>query len=106
MFGFTSLHPPSKSIVISFRGTRNLDNWINNLFFAKPDAPFPKAPQGAAVHYGFLKSFYEIRPDLVRNYLELRKKYPHYSIQFVGHSLGGAVSILASMDLYLLNLLV
>ena len=106
VYGYTAIHPPSSSLVISFRGTRNLDNWIHNLLIAKPDAPFPDAPEGAKVHYGFLKDYLIVRQDLLTAYAAARLDFPEYQIHFVGHSLGGALAILASVDLFTLGVLV
>jgi predicted lipase len=106
VFGVTAIHSPSQSIIISFRGTRNLDNWIHDLMFAKPDAPFPSAPPHAQVHYGFLKAYFEIRPEFLKQFLSLTEIYPHYFIKFLGHSLGGALALLAAIDVFTLHTLV
>jgi predicted lipase len=99
VYGLTAVHNPSKSVIVSFRGTRNLNNWLNNLLFAKPDVPFPSAPEGAKVHYGFLKDYLQVREGLVYSFSKLRKALPDYKVYFIGHSLGGALAVLAALDL-------
>jgi predicted lipase len=103
VYGLTAVHSPSKSIIVSFRGTRNLNNWLNNLLFAKPDVPFPTAPEGAKVHFGFLKDYLQVRESLVYSFSKLRKALPEYTVHYIGHSLGGALAVLAALDLDTLN---
>ncbi|TQS34891.1 hypothetical protein Golomagni_04707 [Golovinomyces magnicellulatus] len=55
------------------------------------------------VHAGFWTSYQQIRPHLFSKISSLRKKYPNYRLDLVGHSLGGAVAALAGLDLKLLG---
>lgn len=41
VFGYAAYNPSKEFVIVSFRGTRNLNNWISNLKIAKPDAPWP-----------------------------------------------------------------
>ena len=50
------------------------------------------------VHLGFMTSWRHTRPHVVPHLEELVKQYPKYQLVLVGHSLGGAVAALASLD--------
>jgi predicted lipase len=99
-FGFLGYSQKLKSIIVSFRGTRNIKNWIQDLEFAKPDFPFEGAPENSKVHFGFLEAWTYLKPQVVEGVLLLVQKYPNSTLLITGHSLGGAISTLCSTDLY------
>ena len=116
-------HPPSPPrIIIAFRGTYSVTNTIIDLSTI-PQAyiPYPGdddededeqdeglrkraiSPQKAectdcTVHAGFMASWRHTRAEILPHLKEVVKKYPHYRVTLVGHSLGGAVAALASLD--------
>ena len=50
------------------------------------------------VHAGFMTSWKHTRPYVTPHLEELVEQYPEYQLTLVGHSLGGAVAGLASLD--------
>ena len=52
------------------------------------------------VHAGFMTSWRHTRPHVVPYVDELKKLYPRYQLVLVGHSLGGAVAALASLEFH------
>lgn len=50
------------------------------------------------VHAGFMISWRHTRSHVIPHLEELLKLYPQYQLTLVGHSLGGAVAALASLD--------
>ncbi|KAI9724367.1 MAG: hypothetical protein M1812_000435 [Candelaria pacifica] len=50
------------------------------------------------VHSGFLTSWHHTRPQILPHIESLIAKYPDYQLTLIGHSLGGAVAALASLD--------
>ena len=50
------------------------------------------------VHLGFMTSWRHTRPHIISHLEKLVKHYPEYQLTLVGHSLGGAVAALASLD--------
>lgn len=85
-----------KEIVVSFRGSINLPNWVENLVPEQTGVPYAR---GARVHYGFK----ELNHELMGYYLEPLKRllgaHPTYRVIFTGHSLGGALSTMAAAEL-------
>ena len=53
-----------------------------------------------SVHIGFMTSWRHTRGEIVPNLEILVRLYPHYRLTLVGHSLGGAVAALASLDFH------
>ena len=50
------------------------------------------------VHAGFMTSWRHTRLQVIPHLTELIALYPHYQLTLVGHSLGGAVAALASLE--------
>ena len=57
LYGMTGYNVDEDYIVIAFRGSVDMDNWITNLNFAVVD--YPNAP-GARVHLGFYKAYQDL----------------------------------------------
>jgi hypothetical protein len=50
-FGYTGYNSKLNEIVVAYRGSHNLENWISDINFIK--TPYPNAPNTAKVHQGF-----------------------------------------------------
>lgn len=89
----------SERVVVSFRGTDTLCNMITDLNFRKI-APWNNEIE---VHAGFWNGLQEVWPkvkDSITQFLNTfteRRQKPE--IYFTGHSLGGAMALLAAYDL-------
>lgn len=84
------------SIVVSFRGSRTISNWLHDFEFWK--IPYPDQP-GVWVHDGFWHAYQLVSPAIVASVGALRKAYPTKSVIVTGHSLGAALSTLCAMEL-------
>ena len=114
-------HPPSPPrIIVAFRGTYSVANTIIDLstipqeyipYTADEDEdehtrglrkrvinPRETECTNCTVHAGFMTSWRHTRPHILPHIKELVQKYPEYRVTLVGHSLGGAVAALASLD--------
>ena len=116
-------HPPSPPrIIVAFRGTYSVANTIIDLSTVPQEyIPYPgddddgegeekknlrkrtinteKAEcTNCTVHAGFMQSWRHTRPEILPHLKELVEQYPDYQVTLVGHSLGGAVAALASLD--------
>ena len=94
------LYPPAPlepgTCVVSFRGSEGLANWLCDFDFVPCDPPIGwNCPRGSKLHPGFLFAYHSLESEL-KSALCNR---PHTNVVTVGHSLGGALSIMAAEDL-------
>ena len=54
-FGYVAYNALTESIIVAFRGSRNLENWYENLDYFKE--PYPNGPAGSEVHTGFYNAY-------------------------------------------------
>ena len=97
MQGFTGYSTSLNSIVVAFRGSSNIDNWIKNIQFVWTDYPHCT---NCKVHSGF-NTYANSVKDVVNSRLKaLISKYGSKTHIFVtGHSLGGVVGVLNALEL-------
>lgn len=109
----------NRRITLVFRGTENelafKTNWLTNLSVAKKFVPLPSSSKGKIfkndgiwIHSGFYGYMFEETFDdsddpnlhkydeVLRHVKTLLKENPDYKLYVTGHSLGGALSSLAS----------
>ncbi|KAK4176100.1 putative lipase [Triangularia setosa] len=105
------------NIVVAFRGTYSLVNTIVDLSTVPQEyVPYPAGPGGGGgdgndggkkgpkchnctVHMGFMASWKAAREIVLPMVEKARKKHPDYGVELVGHSLGGAVAMLAGLEM-------
>jgi predicted lipase len=84
-------------IIVSFRGSKNIINFIDDFNFPHTDYVVPGC-DSCAVHSGFLSSYNSIRTQVMDNLFKLYSKYPQATLLIAGHSLGGAQATFAALD--------
>jgi predicted lipase len=95
--GFTGYSSTINGIIVAFRGSSNLQNWIINLSTNQID--YPKC-SGCKVHNGFYTAWNNLaKPIVSSNIQNLRSLYRDAKIYVTGHSLGGAIASLSVPDL-------
>lgn len=96
MEGYVALDTARKEIVVAFRGSSGLRNWIADLTFLQVPCDYTT---GCAVHSGFKIAWESIR-EYTLDFVETAvAANPGYTLVVTGHSLGGAVGTLAAIEL-------
>jgi len=86
----------TNSIFVSFRGSSNIQNWIDNIQVSKIS---PYADTSISVEKGFYKAYNYIKPELLNNLPILAKRYNTNKLLITGHSLGAAMATLMTYDI-------
>ncbi|KAK7207992.1 Alpha/Beta hydrolase protein [Myxozyma melibiosi] len=95
--------PGFERILLVFRGTNSMTNWYTNLDTIQESYPSNNTEStvcpGCYVHRGFLHSYLASKMLYMDYLLNLTQMYPDYDMLVSGHSLGGAIAVLAGADL-------
>lgn len=83
--------------LVSFRGSANIGNWIENLSFSKKAAFSPSYPK-VNVHSGFWGAYQNLKAAMLPGLRTAIKNSGAKAIIFTGHSLGCAIAQLAALD--------
>jgi triacylglycerol lipase len=94
-FGWLCLDDANQRLIIAFRGTELLHEWIDNFDFIP--SPYAPIPGRGTVHQGFQLVYYSIRANL-RNLVQ-RNAPARKNLLITGHSPGGALCALTAPDL-------
>jgi len=94
---FVGYNAASRHVVVAFRGSSNIANWISNLAFGK--TPYALCNNACSVHTGFYDLWKGLRANMVAAVKGLAAIYPQSTLVVTGHSLGGAIALHAALDL-------
>ncbi|CDM29794.1 hypothetical protein DTO013E5_6152 [Penicillium roqueforti] len=95
--GFLAVDKTNKLLVVSFRGSRTLSNWIANINFGFTDAS--SICSGCEAHGGFLEAWEAVAADLTSKIKAAKATYSGYTLVVTGHSYGGALATLGGIVL-------
>lgn len=102
--GFSGIDHEAEKIVVTFRGTSNTANWIQDMDFWSMVYPHPACGELCTIHRGFYKAYSSVRAQLIDDVLSMHAQYPTYSLFITGHSLGGAMAVLCAIEFTTWNL--
>lgn len=96
VFGYTGYSPDLNAVIVSFRSTASVQNWIVNV-----DANQVKYPlcDGCLVHQGFYNAFLGVEGYIRQNVQALLSIYRDAKIMVTGFSLGSALAVFGALDL-------
>ena len=99
------LREKEKEIIIGFSGTQGIIQLVTEVLEAFPVAYKLHDVKGGKVFDYFYAHYVNgFRDDVLNKTQEITQKYPSYKLVFVGHSLGGALTIHAAADIILSGL--
>ncbi|KAG5469423.1 hypothetical protein LSCM1_02647 [Leishmania martiniquensis] len=101
-FGFIGVDHTNKQIVVAFRGSVTVMNWVQDLVFTFVDYVIHSSCRRCRVHKGFLASYLSVRSQVKAAVTTLLSRHPGYQVLAAGHSLGGALAVHAAVDLQVL----
>ncbi|KAL5604177.1 hypothetical protein BROUX41_002158 [Berkeleyomyces rouxiae] len=87
------LDPTRKEIVVSYRGSSNIRNWIVNLSFLMTSCDLV---DDCYVHDGFHWAWEETGSTVMAVVAAAKAAHPDYTVVATGHSLGAAVATIAA----------
>ena len=91
------------SVVVSFRGSQSMQNWITNLQFSKAKA-YPHC-SGCETHSGFLKAWESVLQPVTDAVKDMLTNHTGAALFVTGHSLGAALAVLCGAHLSLVETL-
>ncbi|TFK73240.1 alpha/beta-hydrolase [Pluteus cervinus] len=96
--GFVARDDERKEVVVCLRGSLSLTDFLldSQLVLIPFKCPGISAPSGCRVHSGFLLAWDSIVVQILAILVQQLGSHEGYSVVTVGHSLGGALSILAA----------
>jgi hypothetical protein len=91
--GYILVNDYRKEIVVAFRGSASLPNFVYDLVFLQQNVTFPGFPTGVRVHTGFWKAYIPVRDIIHESLTNLLDKHPSYSTVFIGKKAGNNFSL-------------
>lgn len=94
--GYIGYNPSRNAIIVSFRGSQNIQNWIENFNFEK--VPYVYCLK-CEIHSGFYADYLAVAGQISAKVQNILNKHPNAKIVATGHSLGGAIAMITAMEL-------
>ncbi|KAF9007400.1 Alpha/Beta hydrolase protein [Cyathus striatus] len=99
--GYVSRDESKKEIIVAIRGSASMVDFLMDAQIALVPfiAPGVTAPDGVKVHTGFLLDWDTVALEIQSIVNIQLKRHPGYTVVTCGHSLGGALALLAAVAL-------
>lgn len=94
IYGFSGYSQAENAVVVGFRGTVDIQNWIANLDAA--EVSYPDC-SGCMVHQGFYNAFQSVAGYVRSDVEKLISMYGGAKIYVTGFSLGGALATVGAL---------
>lgn len=94
---YVGFDPVSNQIVASFRGSHNIEDWLDNInaFLI----PYPGVANGE-VHKGFYAAWKDVEEEAMQAIKQLMNEHRGANVLVNGHSLGGVLAQLTALSVY------
>jgi len=92
---FVGYDKQASQIVVSFRGSSNIVDWLDDLTYNQ--VPYPGVENGM-IHQGFYDAWEEVYDEVMSATKTLMNDHKGTTILVTGHSLGAAMAQIAAMD--------
>lgn len=96
MTGFVVTDSTNELVVVSFRGSQSIRNFIADAIAVKDETDIC---QGCEAHAGFWRSWLEAREQVLAAVETAAAANPTFGVRVVGHSLGGAIAAFCAAQL-------
>ena len=96
--GFVAINDKEKAIVVGYRGTSDVQSFLDDTKFFQTPFENPKF-KNAQVHSGFLSVYKKTSDEVTSLIKDLVKENPDYKVVSTGHSLGGSLAVFQTLDL-------
>ena len=94
--GLVAVDPTNKLIVVSYRGSNSIRNFLLDVLFLKAPCEFGS---GCKAHAGFLASWAVVKAATTEAVKKATAANPGFKLYITGHSMGGAIATLAGASL-------
>ena len=95
--GFVAYDRDANQILLAWRGTADLRNWVEDFNFETVEY---SACKGCVIHSGFYESYRSVSRKVNEAVDKLIAAYPSCTIASTGHSLGGALAAVCGLEMF------